>query len=163
MTTLVRTLVLGTQLAWLATPLWAQSDLGFFSDAEKSRQAARYPGCQVAIVKLPENKPVALISNTNVARVKVANVASEQYVHYRNAKEVKFGGLTLSPNGDYVVEAALVKTGDEGLCQPIGCRSIPAKMTVDVSSAKGGKSRVLDSDVLVQDACGRETSKRLMN
>lgn len=155
-------LVLTLPLALLTTALWAQSSAGFFDDAEKARLTARNPGCQVAVIKLPENKPVALISNTNVARVKVGNTVSEQYVHFRNSKEVKFGGLTLSPGGDFVVEAALVKSGEEGLCQPIGCRSIPAKMVMDVS-AKGGKSRILDSDVLVQDACGRETTKRLMN
>ncbi len=155
-------LALTLPLALLTTTLWAQSSAGFFDDAEKARLAARSPGCQVEILKLPENKPVALVSNTNIARVKVGSTVSEQYVHFRNSKEVKFGGLTLAPGGDFVVEAALVKNGEEGLCQPIGCRSIPAKMTMDIS-AKGGKTRILDSDVLVQDACGRETTKRLMN
>lgn len=162
MNTLRIRLTLALPLACLTSALWAQGSAGFFDDADKSKQASRYPGCQVQVIKLPENKPVALISNTNVARVKVGNTVSEQYVHFRNPKEVKFGGLTLSPGGDFVVEAALVKNGEEGLCQPVGCRSIPARMTMDVS-AKGGKTRVLDSDVLVQDACGRETSKRLMN
>lgn len=157
-----RCLTMTLALSGMTTALWAQATAGFFDDAEKARLTARNPGCQVQVIKLPENKPVALISNTNVARVKIGNTVSEQYVHFRNNKEVKFGGLTLATGGDFVVEAALVKNGDEGLCQPIGCRSIPAKMTIDVS-AKGGKTRVLDSDVLVQDACGRETNKRLMN
>lgn len=158
----MKKLSLTLTLSLLSSTLWAQSSAGFFDDADKTKQTARYPGCLVQVIKLPENKPVALISNTNVARVKVGNTVSEQYVHFRNPKEVKFGGLTLSPGGDFVVEAALVKNGEEGLCQPVGCRSIPARMVMDVS-AKGGKTRVLDSDVLVQDACGRETTKRLMN
>lgn len=140
------------------------SDLGlqFFSDSEKSSFLARSGGCVVDIVKLPEQRTVAVIADARTAMVKLGKTTSEQFVYFRNTKEVKFGGLTITPAGDFVVEAALVKNGDEGLCEPIGCRSIPARMLLDVASREG-KNRVIDSNVLIQDKCGRIDTKRLLN
>jgi hypothetical protein len=150
-----------------ATAFAAQAqalDLGlqFISDTEKANFNAKSSGCSVDIVKLPEQKLVAVVTDSKSAMVKIGKNTTEQFVYFRNTKEVKFGGLTVAPGGDFVVEASLVKNGDESLCEPIGCRAIPARMLLDVSSREG-KNRVIDSNVLVQDKCGRLEAKRLLN
>ncbi len=161
----VRTLFFALPLFAVATAVSAQaSDLGlqFVSDSERSAFFSRSGGCLVDIVKLPEQRTVAVITDARTALLKIGKTTSEHFVYFRNTKEVKFGGLTIAPSGDFVVEAALVKNGEEGLCEPIGCRSIPARMVLDVASREG-KNRVIDSNVLIQDKCGRVDARRLLN
>ncbi len=140
----------------------AELNAQFISDSERASFAGRGTACTVDIVKLPEQKTVAVISDNKAALVKLGRTTSEHYVYFRNAKEVKFGGLSIAPGGDFVVEAQLTKNGDEGLCEPVGCRSIPARMVLDVSSREG-KNRAIDSNVLIQDKCGRIDARRLLN
>ncbi|MES2423279.1 MAG: hypothetical protein V4562_02540 [Pseudomonadota bacterium] len=151
----------------LATAFAAQAQapdlsLQFISDADKAKFNARSAGCSVDIVKLPEQKIVAVVIDSKSAMVKLGKATTEQFVYFRNTKEVKFGGLTIASGGDFVVEASLVKNGEEALCEPIGCRAIPARMLLDVSSREG-KNRVIDSNVVIQDKCGRLEAKRLLN
>lgn len=150
-------LVLGHAAAQTSPELTLQ----FLSDSEKASFSARL-GCVAEIVKLPENKTVAMVGDNKAALVKVGKASSEHYVYFRNAKEAKFGGLTPSASGDYVVEASLQKNGDEALCEPVGCRAIPARMLLDVSSREG-KNRLVDSNVTILDKCGRNDAKRLLN
>jgi len=162
----VRTLFFAFPLFAIATAVAAQgSELGlqFVSDSERSTFFSRSGGgCLVDIVKLPEQRTVAVVTDARTALLKIGKTTSEHFVYFRNTKEVKFGGLTIAPSGDFVVEASLVKNGEEGLCEPIGCRSIPARMLLDVASREG-KNRVIDSNVLIQDKCGRIDARRLLN
>lgn len=118
--------------------------------------------CRVELIKLPEGKPVGLISERGQALLNIGDVLGFYPVQSRSALQVKFGGVVGLPTGEVKVEAQLTKNGAEDLCKPIGCRSIPARMVLDITAADG-KLRAIDSNVLVQDPCGRDEKKRLMN